>query len=605
MSRKEKRSERKEERVLFGPDFDNRVPGEMLVKLKREDEMQVTESIPSGPIRRAAVPPPTRFGVKALDDVIDELKIKSISKVHSPISNLSMSETETGFVTEDLPGIVSRRPPQTRLATIAEGMSATYRLRFDPATDLDEAVNKLTRVESVAEVSPNYFRRAVVTPNDPMYSTQWGLTKINCPDAWDSTKGSSSVIVAVVDSGVDLDHPDLQGNLQLPGYDAVDLVGVSPKPGWHFEGDFLTRDNDPQDEVGHGTHVAGTISALTNNASGVAGVTWNCKILPVKVLARMVNHGDPFYPIGTVTGVGTASDIASGIRHATDNGAHIINLSLGGYNDTFVERDAVAYAIAQGCVVVAAMGNDDVSTPHYPAAYPNVVAVGAINQSDQRVRSPPWGSNTGSHIDVVAPGISIRSTDWDDTYSYKQGTSMAAPHVSGVAALVKSCDPRLKGSEIAQIMRDTARALKDDPADPVPNDSYGHGLVDAKAAVNKACVKIYKKVEPEKLRILDKLTWPEVEWWKGELFKPERYKPEVQKPEGYKPERYKPEVQKPEGYKPEGYKPEGYKPPVPSGTLDERVARLEAMVGQLTHFIRPEFRPDLGKSALRREPDVT
>jgi hypothetical protein len=266
---------------------------------------------------------------------------------------------------------------------------------------------------------------------------------------------------------------------------------------------------------------------------------------------------------------------------------------LGGYNDTFVERDAVAYAIAQGCVVVAAMGNDDVSTLHYPAAYPNVVAVGAVNQSDQRVSIPPygWGSNTGSHIDVVAPGVTIRSTDWDNAYSYKQGTSMAAPHVSGVAALIKSCKSSLTGSQVAQIIRDTSRALKDDPADPVPNDRYGHGIVDAKAAVDQACPKqIEKKYEPEKFP--DKWLWPDSEWWKGERFK-ERFKPEWDKPER----------QKPEGYKPEGYKPEGFKPPVPRGTLDERMSRLEAMVGQLTHFIRPEFRPDLGKSALRREPD--
>jgi hypothetical protein len=283
-----------------------------------------------------------------------------------------------------------------------------------------------------------------------------------------------------------MDHPDLQAQL-LSGYDAVDLAGVAPNPGWHFEGDFLSRDNDPQDEVGHGTHVAGTIGALTDNSVGVAGVVWQCKILPVKVLARMVKDSDP----SIVTGVGTATDIATGIRWAADHGAHIINLSLGGYNDTFPERDAVAYAVSKGCLVVAAMGNDDVSTPFYPAAYPDVVSVGAINQNDQRVSKANtadwWGSNMGEHIDVVAPGLNIRSTDWDNGYSYKSGTSMAAPHVSGVAALIKSCNPGLTAAQMADILRDTARALQDDPADPVPNERYGHGLVDAQAAVARAC----------------------------------------------------------------------------------------------------------------------
>ncbi|AKB24932.1 hypothetical protein MSMTP_1463 [Methanosarcina sp. MTP4] len=488
-----------QEGIPFGPDFDNRVPGELLVKINQEAEMSITESMPSGPIRRVSSTLPTHFGIEALDQVIEEFEIKSISKVHSPISNITMAGIDELF-TEEIPGLVSRRPAQTRLASTAEEMSATYRLRFNPAKDLNNAAEKLSNVESVVEVSPNYFRFSLVTPNDPLYSTEWGLEKINCSEAWNRTTGSASVTVAVVDTGVDLDHPDLQENL-LPGYDMVDLVGVSPEPGWHFEGDFLTRDNNPQDEVGHGTHVAGTIAALTNNAIGVAGVTWKCKILPVKVLARIVHNIH-----GWVSGVGSAVDIAAGIRHAADHGAHIINLSLGGYNDTFVERNAVAYAIMKGCVVVAAMGNDDVSDLSYPAAYPDVVAVGAINQSEQRVTKKNtngwWGSNTGSHIDLVAPGLMIRSTDWNNTYSHKSGTSMAAPHVSGVAALVKSCNPNLTGSQVAQILRDTTRALRDKADDPVPNDNYGYGLVDAKAAVNRACPKL-KFVDGPKFKFQD------------------------------------------------------------------------------------------------------
>lgn len=483
MSRRE--TESLDKVMPLGPDFDNRVPGELLVKLSRSGEMSITESIPSGPIRRVFGELPTHFGSADLDKAIDELEVISISKVHSSMPNLLMSEIGEN-ISDELPGIVLRKPGQTRMATIAEEMNSTYRIRFSADKDLDEAVKKLSSVESVTEVSPNYFRFAFVTPNDPMFSIEWGLAKINCPDAWNRNTGSPSVVVAVVDTGIDLDHPDLRANL-VPGFDAVDLVGVTPRPGWRFEGDFLTRDNDPQDEVGHGTHVAGTIAALTNNATGVAGVTWNCKLMPVKVLARMVRNSD-----GAVTGTGTGVDIAAGIRYAADHGAHIINMSLGGPNDTFVERDAVSYAVGKGCTVIAAMGNDDISSPSYPAAYPDVVAVGAINQSEQRVSKAntggAWGSNTGPHIDVVAPGISIRSTDWNNIYSNKSGTSMATPHVSGVAALIKSCNSSLTGTQIAQILRDTARALKDNPSDPVPNNQYGYGLIDAKTAVSRACI---------------------------------------------------------------------------------------------------------------------
>ncbi len=443
----------------FGPKEDHQVAGELLVKLTTEGNLAVTNSIPTGPVRRLAnVQLPKSFGLDSLDKALEELGCQSICKVHAPASRHLLNMHETG--------------------ALASKLTSTYRLRFDDKTKLDKAASKLARYGAVAEVTPNYFRYAQVVPNDPQYGTQWGLEKINCPNAWNRSTGSPNTVVAVIDSGVDLDHPELQP-LLVAGQDLVDLAGVSPRPGWHFEGDFLTVDNVPQDEVGHGTHVAGTIAAVSNNGVGVAGVTWQCKIMPVKVLARMVNNADPT----RITGVGTAVDIAAGIRWAADNGAHIINMSLGGYNDTFVERDAVAYAVSRGCVVVAAMGNDDTSQPSYPAAYPDVIAVGAIDQSEQRASF----SNFGPHISISAPGVSIRSTDWDNTYSSKSGTSMASPHVAGVAALIRSCNDSLSATDIADIIRSTAKPLRNDPADPVPNDHYGFGLVDAEAALNRAC----------------------------------------------------------------------------------------------------------------------
>jgi Subtilase family len=318
-------------------------------------------------------------------------------------------------------------------------------------------------------------------PNDPSFANQWGLSKINCPAAWNRTTGAGNVVVAVIDTGVDLDHPEL-APLLVPGTDMVDLGANPTAPaGFRFEGDFQGRDNVPQDEVGHGTHVAGTIACLSNNGLGVAGVTWACRIMPVRVLARIVNINNS----ADVRGTGSAADIASGIRWAVDNGARVLNLSLGGTTDTQVERDAIAYAIAHGAVVVAAMGNafQQGNPTSFPAAYPNVVAVGAIDSGDHRANF----SQTGAHIDIAAPGVGILSTVWNDGFTTMSGTSMASPHVAGVAALILSCNGNLSGPQVADILRQTARPLRDVATDPVPNISYGFGCVDAAAALMRAC----------------------------------------------------------------------------------------------------------------------
>ncbi len=449
----------------FGLDDGQEVPGELIVKLTPDAASGVTASIP-GPRNRSLARAQSRFGHGALDKLAAELKVEAISKVHGVLSPFTARATTAA-------------EPSTDIAD-------TYRLRLSSTrANVAKAADQLLASGDVLDASPNYYRYASAVPNDPEWGLQWGLVKINCPDAWDRQKGSPSVVVAVVDSGVDLDHPDLAAQL-LPGNDLVDMTGVTARPGWHFEGDFVARDSIPADEVGHGTHVAGTIAALTNNAAGVAGVTWFCKILPVRVLARMVENAPP----RRVTGVGTAADIAAGIRWAADHGAHVINLSLGGGSDTFAERDAVAYAVSRNVVVVAAMGNDASSAPSFPAAYPDVVAVGATDQADHRATF----SNTGAHIDVAAPGVGIRSTVWDNGTTSMSGTSMATPHVAGVAALVRSCNPGLTAAQVGQILRDTARNLRDAPIDPVPNDRYGWGCVDAKAAVDRACPPVKHKV---------------------------------------------------------------------------------------------------------------
>jgi subtilisin family serine protease len=445
--------------TIFGAGANNVIPGEVIIQLRPDTTAALSVGVPTGPSR--GLPGiATNFGVSELDAVLADIGTTSVTAVHAP----APPRAERGFA----------------VAADITPMNSTFKVRFDPGQTVDAVVSRLTSVGEVEVAEPNRYREAYIVPNDPSYPQQWGLAKLNCPAAWDRTTGSANVTVAVVDSGVDLNHPQL-APLLLAGNDLVDWGPNPSPPGLAplvLEGDFAGRDNNPQDEVGHGTHVAGTISCLSNDGIEVAGVTWQCRLLPVRVLARARNTTN-----GRITGIGSSADIAAGITWAADHGAQVINLSLGGSGDTMVERNAVAYAVSRGVVVVAAMGNDGTNNPSYPAAYPDVIAVGAVNAVDQRATF----SQTGPHIDVAAPGVNVLSTYWDDTYAFLDGTSMASPHVAGVAALILSCNSTIPALQVGQIIRDTARPLRDDPADPVPNDRYGSGLVDARAALDRAC----------------------------------------------------------------------------------------------------------------------
>jgi subtilisin family serine protease len=441
---------------------DNIIQGEVLVTLSPSGADSITESIPLHPVGPAGSNVRS-LGVDDLDSVLADLGAYDIVR---------LAPSSTGMAPA---GAV--RAASGLLEVAESDLSRSFRIRISSDTDVEEAAARIAEASTVENAEPNRWREASVTPNDPDFANQWGLSRINAPAAWDRTTGSPSVTVAVVDSGCDLDHPEL-ASLLVPGFDMVDL-GPSPvaDPGWRFEGDFNGRDPIPEDEVGHGTHVAGTIACLSNNGVAVAGVNWQTKIMPIKALTRIVNITD-----GRVRGVGSSADIAAAIRHAADNGAHIINMSLGSNASVSVEASAVAYAISKGLVVVAAMGNDGTSNPSFPAAYPGVVAVGAIDSADHKASF----SQTGSHIDVAAPGVDIWSTYLNGGTAKLQGTSMASPHVAGLAALIKAAKPSATGTEIADILRTTARPLRDNPTDPVPNNQYGYGCIDAKAAVDKA-----------------------------------------------------------------------------------------------------------------------
>lgn len=372
-----------------------------------------------------------------------------------------------------------------------------------PVSSTIAAIKALRRQSDVECAQPNYIRRAAAVPDDIFYDQQWNLPFIELPAAWDITTGSSTVTVAVIDTGVALAHPDLAGQL-ISGYDfiadsdtALDGNGIDSDP------------TDPGDSPGfgvsssfHGTHVAGTIAARTNNGAGVASVAWNIRIMPLRVLGR--------------NGEGEDHDIAQAVRYAAglsnDSGslparrADIINMSLGGPGSSDVLENAISAARQAGVIIVTAAGNDAGNADDYfPGAFEDVINVSAVDQS--RTLAPY--SNYGSSVVVTAPGGNLY-TDYDGdgyhdgilstlendegryTYGFYEGTSMAAPHVSGVLALMKSIDPDLTPLDVDRLLAGTypgtSLSIVDDLGSAGRDRYYGYGLISALKAVRAASV---------------------------------------------------------------------------------------------------------------------
>jgi serine protease len=305
--------------------------------------------------------------------------------------------------------------------------------------------------QAVEAIEPNYIYRATVTPNDPQYSKQWHLHNIHAEQAWEENRGKG-ITVAIIDTGVSK-VPDLAQTEFVAGYD--------------FVNDKVTADDDN----GHGTHVAGTVAQSTNNNYGVAGVAYEAKIMPLKVLAA--------------SGGGTISDIAEAIRFAADNQADVINMSLGGGGESQVMKDAIEYAHNKGVVIVAAAGNENNDSASYPARYARVISVAAIDAQGEKAEF----SNYGAGVDISAPGGGHGSKVWQETIDPDtnepiiagfQGTSMAAPHVAGVVALIKSTGVTAP-DEVLAVLQQSVRKIDQDP-----QNYYGAGHLDAAAAVKLA-----------------------------------------------------------------------------------------------------------------------
>ncbi|MED4210661.1 S8 family peptidase [Priestia megaterium] len=305
--------------------------------------------------------------------------------------------------------------------------------------DINTLIKIYNKLEEVEYAEPNHMLKAFYTPNDPFFAYQYGPQKVQAPDAWDVTTSNGNIKIAIIDTGVQLNHPELAIKL-WPGYN------------------FVEGNLNPNDGNGHGTHVAGIVGALTENSLGIAGIAPSASIIPVRALDN--------------SGNGTLSNIANAITYSTNAGAKVINLSLGSSQGSITLENAINHAWNQGVVIVAAAGNEASNTLTYPAAYQNVIAVASTDINDQKSDF----SNYGTWVEVSAPGSTILSTYTGSYYAYLSGTSMACPHVAGLAALLAA-----QGKNNVQIKNTILSTC-----DPVPGTGlyWTYGRINANRAVH-------------------------------------------------------------------------------------------------------------------------
>ena len=359
------------------------------------------------------------------------------------------------------------------------------------ATDIFKLANKLNKDPNVEYAEPVYINKANVEPNDPMYSSQQHLPQVSAPEAWDDQFGDSSVIIAVIDSGVDWDHEDLAGVIWsnddevLDGTDTDGNGFIDDVRGWDFvdgvegngdtdavpEEDGADPDNDPMDFGGHGSHVAGISAAHTNNSVGIASVSSGARVMPIRI-GWQANDGN---------GYGYSEFMAQGFIYAADNGAHIANLSYGNSGQTII--DAAFYAFLNGVLIVESAGNDNLQIPSALGSQDWTISVASVDPDDGKSSF----SNYGEYIDVSSPGSSILSTVvepsnfYSGKYARFSGTSMAAPLVASVAGLVKAKYPELDVVELYTQVVETAVNI--DAENPSYIGLLGSGRVDAANAL--------------------------------------------------------------------------------------------------------------------------
>jgi hypothetical protein len=393
-----------------------------------------------------------RYGVREMKAVFKDFK-KHRRRMEA------LQQKDTRLLTEKEQHILQRLKRAPKGAKVPD-LSRIYKLELDlgPGQSLEEAVAAYESDPDVEYAELNYIVSIDLTPDDPLYPLEWSLHNvgqtypasgrynwppgtpdcdIDAPEAWDISTGSSEVIVAVLDCGVDYIHRDLQDNMWTDG-------------DGHYGYDFINNDDDPMDDAGHGTHCAGTIAAQTGNGLDVAGVCWNARIMALKFLGS--------------DGHGEIDDAVDAFYYAVDNGADVVSNSWGGGDYSQAAQDAIDYAYSQGVIIVASAGNDNTDSPQYPAYYNHVIAVAATNSNDQKAGF----SNYGNWVDIAAPGVDILSlragegwmgSHYDDYTTIMSGTSMACPHVAGGCALMLSHDPEILIDDLEQVLLESTDAI--------------------------------------------------------------------------------------------------------------------------------------------------
>lgn len=362
---------------------------------------------------------------------------------------------------------------QDRSGALGDIVTIEYSTPLDPM----EMAEIVKRTGNVLWAEPHFAYKTNYIPNDPSYSQQWNLSKIQAELAWDITKGDSSVVIGIVDTGVEWGHPDLKDKIwinkkEAPGNGVDDDNNgyIDDVRGWDFGGLNGKADNNPdEDRPDHGSHVAGIAAASTGNGTGISSIGINCKIMAVKTSRDddRDQNGNVYVDFGY-----------EGIVYAADNGAKIINCSWGGDGFSKAGQEVVSYAISKGVLVVTSAGNENTGEPSYPAAFDGVLSVGSTDDNDAR----SYYSNYGTWVDVMAPGRRIYSTWKHNTYEYLSGTSMASPLAAGLAGLVASRFPSFTPLQIAEQIRVNCDNI--DASNPGYINQLGSGRINAYKALS-------------------------------------------------------------------------------------------------------------------------
>lgn len=381
-----------------------------------------------------------------------QLIIKYKAGVRNASAQAASSLSRVGAQKVSAIGTAMTNMEVVKLPAGQNATTAAQTIAQNPAVEYAEPVftipfPRVTKEDSDTSPKPS------IAPNDPLFSKQYAHAITNTLGGWGVTKGNPRILIGIVDSGVDITHPDLKAKI-VDTYNGAD------------------NNKDVKDVVGHGTHVAGIAAALTNNGIGVAGVAPDCGILAVKV-----SSGESSNP--------STAGIANGVVWAADHGASVINLSLGSRVESKAITDAVKYAMSKNILVIAAAGNDGQRVMSYPAAVQGVVAVASTDAADARSRF----SNFGPWISVAAPGSNILSTFPYNTnligqkeYGSISGTSMAAPFVTGLAALIRSKYPTMPQVMVKQVLESSV----DDKGAPGFDEEFGHGRVNVAKSLTRA-----------------------------------------------------------------------------------------------------------------------